>query len=141
MSLLTASAHVSLGILCVSSDRRCSRPVDPDEYFFSCFGVNILMTKQLFLPLESTRKMLFHVLLIRISLYILAVSFVQQASVALLVAFGRSIRSFVNACAYVQCRFRWVTCVSLLTASAHVSLGILCVSSDRKCSRPVDQDE
>ena len=100
------------------------------------------MTKQLFLPLESTRKMLFHVLLIRMSLYILAVSFVQQASVASLVAFGRSIRSFVNAaCAYVQCRFRSVTCVSLLTASAHVSLGILCVSSDRKCSHPVDQDE
>ena len=46
-----------------------------------------------------------------------------------------------DVCAYVQCRFHSATCVSLLTVSAHVSLSILCVASDRKCSRPVDQDE
>ena len=41
----------------------------------------------------------------------------------------------VNGCAYVSSRFLWVTCVSLLISSAYVSVSILCVSSDRRCSR------
>ena len=47
----------------------------------------------------------------------------------------------VNGCAYVSSRFLWVTCVSLLISSAYVSVSLLCVSSDRRCSHTVDPDD
>ena len=47
----------------------------------------------------------------------------------------------VNGCAYVSSRFLWVTCVSLLISSAYVSVSMMCVSSDRRCSRTVDPDD
>ena len=47
----------------------------------------------------------------------------------------------VNGCAYVSSRFLWVPCVSLLISSAYVSVSMMCVSSDRRCSRPVDPDD
>ena len=47
----------------------------------------------------------------------------------------------VNGCAYVSSRFLWVPCVSLLISSAYVSVSMMCVSSDRRCSRTVDPDD
>ena len=87
------------------------------------------MTKQLFFPLNSTREMLL------VWLYssgflsaTVAGSFVQPAFVALFVAFVVHIPAGYVTCSssyqlkrLIVCRSHWVTCVSVLTASAHVS--------------------
>ena len=46
----------------------------------------------------------------------------------------------VHTC-HLDSRFLWVTCVSLLISSAYVSVSMMCVSSDRRCSRTVDPDD
>ena len=122
VSLLISSAYVSVSILCVSSDRRCSRTVDPDDFFVHICG---FFFESSLLWWYCRRHVLAHV--------IICCGFLSLHSV---IASG-----CVNGCAYVSSRFLWVTCVSLLISSAYVSVSLLCVSSDRRCSRTVDPDD